>query len=227
MRTSLVGPMIVLGERRRIPQTRVSTAALADRMRLVPIRAKAVIRWPRPSHGGAVDVRFVDPTGVTDHRVDELASLLARDDGLVWVDIPTWDEAAVAVITDVFQFHPMAVRDCAQRNQVPKVHMYARSRVRGAARAASPAPAGTCTTWNWTSSSAPDTWSPCTARSTRRSTRPPRWSRSPRCCIAWSPAGCARPTPTSCPTRWSPRSPGGCGTTPPSSPGTCGGSSNA
>ena len=71
-----------------------------------------------------MDIRFVDPTGVTDHRVDELASLLDRDDGLVWVDIPTCDETAVAVITDVFQFHPMAMRDCVQRNQVPKVHVY-------------------------------------------------------------------------------------------------------
>jgi Mg2+ and Co2+ transporter CorA len=29
------------------------------------------------------------------------------------------------MLRDVFAFHPLAIKDCAQRNQVPKVHVYA------------------------------------------------------------------------------------------------------
>ncbi len=61
---------------------------------------------------------------VTEHGVDELPDLLRRDDGIVWVDVPTWDEQATATLTYVFGFHPLAIRDCQQRNQVPKIHLY-------------------------------------------------------------------------------------------------------
>jgi Mg2+ and Co2+ transporter CorA len=61
---------------------------------------------------------------VTDHRVDELAELLRRDDGLVWVDIPECDAAATQALAEVFGFHPMAIRDAAERNRVPKLHAY-------------------------------------------------------------------------------------------------------
>ncbi|PTL76058.1 magnesium transporter CorA family protein [Vitiosangium sp. GDMCC 1.1324] len=72
-----------------------------------------------------MDIRFLSPTTVTPHSPDELAALLGRDDGLVWVDIPTWDAEAERVLTDVFKLHPLAVRDCRERNTVPKVHVYA------------------------------------------------------------------------------------------------------
>ncbi len=62
---------------------------------------------------------------VTEHGVDELPDLLRRDDGIVWVDVPTWDDQATAALTYNFGFHPLAIRDCQQRNQVPKVHLYA------------------------------------------------------------------------------------------------------
>lgn len=42
----------------------------------------------------------------------------------MWVDIPDWDTTAERVLTGVFGFHPFAVRDCAHRNHVPKVHVY-------------------------------------------------------------------------------------------------------
>jgi len=72
-----------------------------------------------------MDVRFIDETGARSHRVDELPALLARPDGFVWVDIPACDEEAVRVLIDVFGCHPLAVRDCAQRNRVPRVRLYA------------------------------------------------------------------------------------------------------
>ena len=41
-----------------------------------------------------MDVRFVSDEDVDQHPVDDLTALLAREDGLVWVDIPTCDEEA-------------------------------------------------------------------------------------------------------------------------------------
>jgi magnesium transporter len=54
----------------------------------------------------------------------DLSTLLARTDGLVWVDIPVWDESAERMLTTTFRFHPLAVRDSANRNPVPKIHCY-------------------------------------------------------------------------------------------------------
>jgi magnesium transporter len=71
-----------------------------------------------------MQLRWISATGVSEHPVDAAAELLGRPDGLVWLDVPTWDEAAEHVLRDVFAFHPLAISDCAQRNQVPKVHVY-------------------------------------------------------------------------------------------------------
>jgi Mg2+ and Co2+ transporter CorA len=71
-----------------------------------------------------VQLRWISATGISEHPVDAAAELLARSDGLVWLDVLSWDEAASDVLRDVFGFHPMAISDCAQRNQVPKVHVY-------------------------------------------------------------------------------------------------------
>ena len=69
-------------------------------------------------------VRFVSPAGVEVCDAAELPALLARDDGLVWVDVPVWDEQAEQTLRSTFGFHPLAVRDSANRNQVPKIHRY-------------------------------------------------------------------------------------------------------
>ncbi len=72
-----------------------------------------------------MEVRWLTEQGVEARSVDELPGLLERDDGLVWVDIPTCDSAAERVLLQVFNFHPLAVRDCVERNRVPRVHAYA------------------------------------------------------------------------------------------------------
>ncbi len=72
-----------------------------------------------------MDVRLVTAAGVEQRPVEALQTLLRRDDGLVWVDIPACDEQATRVLSQVFGFHPLAIRDCVQRNYVPKVHAYA------------------------------------------------------------------------------------------------------
>jgi magnesium transporter len=71
-----------------------------------------------------MDVRFVSDEGIQQHPVERLAGLLTRDDGLVWVDIPVCDEEAARVLSEVFSFHPLAIRACIERNAVPKVRAY-------------------------------------------------------------------------------------------------------
>jgi Mg2+ and Co2+ transporter CorA len=72
-----------------------------------------------------MDVRLVSDEDVQQHDVEELEALLERGEGLVWVDIPKCDEQATRVLSEVFGFHPLAIRDCVERNLVPKVHPYA------------------------------------------------------------------------------------------------------
>jgi magnesium transporter len=71
-----------------------------------------------------MDVRLITSQGIEDRSPDELAALLARDTGLIWVDIPRCAEDDARTLLDVFHFHPLAVRDCVERNRVPKVHGY-------------------------------------------------------------------------------------------------------
>lgn len=72
-----------------------------------------------------MDVHFLAGSGVERHDPGDLPSLLARTDGMTWVDIPSCDADAERVLADVFGFHPLAVRGCVERNRVPKVHAYA------------------------------------------------------------------------------------------------------
>ena len=63
--------------------------------------------------------------GEVDRRAPvELELLVATGEGLVWVDIPAADAEGARVLSEVFGFHPLAVRDCVERNQVPKIHAY-------------------------------------------------------------------------------------------------------
>lgn len=71
-----------------------------------------------------MQLRWISADGVSEHPVDTAAELLGRPDGVVWLDVPAWDAAAERVLRDVFAFHPLALGECAQRNQVPKVHVY-------------------------------------------------------------------------------------------------------
>jgi len=74
--------------------------------------------------GGGMDVLVVSHASVDRHGVDELPRLLKREGAVIWVDIPVCDAPAVAVLTDVFGFHPIAIRDCIERNHVSKIFVY-------------------------------------------------------------------------------------------------------
>jgi magnesium transporter len=71
-------------------------------------------------------VRVLSLTGdkVETHDLSAVAALLKRDDTLVWVDVPECSDEAVRLLTDVLHCHPLAVRDCTQRNRVPRVRIY-------------------------------------------------------------------------------------------------------
>ena len=70
-----------------------------------------------------MDVRFVDGSGVRAHDGDAVVDLLSRDDGFVWVDVPTWDDQVEAFL-EVLGCHPMVTDGCRRRNHVPTVHSY-------------------------------------------------------------------------------------------------------
>jgi magnesium transporter len=72
-----------------------------------------------------MDVHFISDGTVTQHAVADLPSLLARGDGLVWVDIASCDDDAAKALGDVFGVHPRVLHACVERNRVPKVHAYA------------------------------------------------------------------------------------------------------
>lgn len=68
---------------------------------------------------------YVDPDGIRPRDESELAALLQRADGFVWIDMLAQDEHAERVLTEVLGAHPLVVADCRQRNHVPTVHGYA------------------------------------------------------------------------------------------------------
>jgi Mg2+ and Co2+ transporter CorA len=71
-----------------------------------------------------VDVWYVSAGQVERHGADDLADLRRRDDGILWVDVPHWDDATERALSEAFAFHPLALRDCANRNPIPKIHVY-------------------------------------------------------------------------------------------------------
>jgi len=72
----------------------------------------------------AMDVRLLTDNGVALHPDADLPDLLSGRRGLVWVDIREGDPDAERVLANVFHFHPLAIHDALNRNQVPKVHIY-------------------------------------------------------------------------------------------------------
>ena len=55
---------------------------------------------------------------------DRVAEVLAGGDGFVWVDVPELDEDAARFLSETFGFHPLALKACAERTHVPRLHAY-------------------------------------------------------------------------------------------------------
>jgi magnesium transporter len=74
--------------------------------------------------GGAMNVYLVSEDGVAESAEEDLPGLLERPDVLIWVDIPVGDPHRARVLSEVFGFHHVAVRNCVERNHVAKLHLY-------------------------------------------------------------------------------------------------------
>jgi magnesium transporter len=58
-------------------------------------------------------------------KVGDLPALLEDESAIVWVNLPGDDEQeARRVVTDVFHFHPLAVEECFEEREHPKVEVY-------------------------------------------------------------------------------------------------------
>ncbi len=73
--------------------------------------------------GPSIQLRWIDGDGVSTRALAELTELRGRRDGFLWLDIPAWSPEAEQLLVD-FGFHPMAIRDCRERNHVPRIHVY-------------------------------------------------------------------------------------------------------
>jgi len=69
-------------------------------------------------------VRWISAAGVEHHELRDVKALLEREGGFTWVDLPSCDAEAKALLEETFGFHHLAVRDCSVRSHVPKVHAY-------------------------------------------------------------------------------------------------------
>jgi magnesium transporter len=63
---------------------------------------------------------MITEAGLETHPAADLAALLTRTDGFLWVDLPAGDASTAHILTDVFGFHALAVKDSLERNRVPR-----------------------------------------------------------------------------------------------------------
>jgi magnesium transporter len=71
-----------------------------------------------------MDVYSISDAGIERRPADDLKALLEQPGALIWVDLPVCDATEVAVLSDVFAFHDLAIRDCVERNHISKMHVY-------------------------------------------------------------------------------------------------------
>jgi Mg2+ and Co2+ transporter CorA len=71
-----------------------------------------------------VEVHWIADGKTEQRNPAQIPELLARRDGILWVDIAECDAEAQRVLSEVFRFHPLAVRDCTTRCHIPKLRAY-------------------------------------------------------------------------------------------------------
>jgi magnesium transporter len=72
-----------------------------------------------------IKVSVFKSDGVHEDSSDNLPVLLDEAGSVVWVDITTPSEADLALLRDLFHFHPLAIEDTRNQRQRPKVEEYA------------------------------------------------------------------------------------------------------
>lgn len=71
-----------------------------------------------------MEIYTISDNGIERHPPAELESLIRQPDLLVWVDMSPCSSDGALVLSGVFGFHDLAVRDCVERNHVAKIHFY-------------------------------------------------------------------------------------------------------
>ena len=71
-----------------------------------------------------MDIIRITADQIEEHPDTALSELLAAGDGVVWVDMTGPTDADIAVLRDVFHFHPLAIEDATKGEQRPKVDEY-------------------------------------------------------------------------------------------------------
>jgi magnesium transporter len=62
---------------------------------------------------------------LTDATVESLPGLLADPEARVWVDLSgPMDDGSLHVVRDIFRFHPLAIEDCFEERERPKLENY-------------------------------------------------------------------------------------------------------
>jgi len=69
-------------------------------------------------------LRWIDGAGVRLHEPSNLPALLDRANGFAWLDVPVWSEDAERLLPDELHCPPSALKDCRERNHIPRVHRY-------------------------------------------------------------------------------------------------------
>jgi magnesium transporter len=71
-----------------------------------------------------MDVYTISDAGIDHHSAEDLEHLLEQKDRLIWVDLSLCTPKDATVLSGVFGFHDLAVRDCVERTHVSKIHFY-------------------------------------------------------------------------------------------------------
>jgi magnesium transporter len=71
-----------------------------------------------------MDACLVTEAGVRSLSPNEIPAVLARDDGVVWVDLDHTDEPGLALIAELVGAHQADLTDCHSRSPVPKLRAY-------------------------------------------------------------------------------------------------------
>ena len=71
-----------------------------------------------------MDVYLIDESGPVRRDPEELPTLLAEREGIVWVDIPQCRLAEAEMLEQLFGFSEIALHDCVTRNHVSKIQSY-------------------------------------------------------------------------------------------------------
>lgn len=66
-----------------------------------------------------MDVYSITDGALKPREPEDIAALLTEKNGFVWVDVPECVTADLDRLAEVFGFHPMALKSCAERSHVP------------------------------------------------------------------------------------------------------------